>query len=146
MRPVSHDRLQRLRHIARAIMFLAISAFVLQGTLISVSQAEAVFGAIPEPAVSLSGSVHFHDQLAGHVHSHGGDNSEGHVHDGADHDDDGGQSLSWNLFGTSIASPEPPALLSPFELLGLVELPAAQPINGVRPKGLIRPPSTLSIA
>ena len=127
-------------------MFLAISAFVLQGTLICVSQAEAVFGAMPEPAVSLSESVHFHDQLAGHVHSHDGDNSEGHVHDGAAHDDDGGPSLSWNLFGTSIASPALPTLLSPFELLGLVELPAVQPINGVRPEGLIRPPSTLSIA
>lgn len=120
-------------------MFLAISAFLLQGTSISVSQVEAVFGAMPEPAVSLSGSVHFHDQLAGHVHSHGGDNSEGHVHDGAAHDDDGGPSLSWNLFGTSIASPALPTMLSPFELLGLVELAAVQPINGVKPEGLIRP-------
>lgn len=126
-------------------MFMAISAFVLQGALICISQAKAAVGAMPEPSVSLSGSVHFHDQLAGHVHSHG-DNTEGHVHDGPDHDDDGAPNLSWNIFGTSIVSPERPVLASPFDLLGLVELPAVRAIDSVRPDGLIRPPSTLSIA
>jgi len=142
---VQHGLLQRLRQIARITMFMAISAFVLQGALISVSQAKAAMGDMPEPSVTLSGSVHFHDQLAGHVHSHG-DNSEGHVHDGPDHDDDGGQNLTWSIFGTSIASPELSVLVSPFDLLGLVELPAVRAIDGVRPDGLIRPPSTLSIA
>ncbi|WP_247553770.1 hypothetical protein [Bradyrhizobium sp. 138] len=141
-----HGLFQRLRHIARTTMFLAISAFVLQGTLISVSQAEAALGAMPEPAVALSGSVHFHDLLAGHVHSHGGDNAEGHVHDAPDHDDDGGPNLTWSIFGTSIASPEWAVLASLFALLGPVELPAVRAIDGIRPEGLIRPPSTLSIA
>lgn len=57
-------------------MFLAILAFVLQSTLISISQAKAALGAMPEPSVTLSGSVHFHDQLAGHVHSHEDDSFE----------------------------------------------------------------------
>jgi len=142
---VQHGPFQRLRKIARTTMVMAISAFVLQGTLISISQAKAAVGAMPEPSVTLSGSVHFHDQLAGHVHSHG-DNTEGHVHDGPDHDDDGGPNLTWNLFSSSIASPELPVLASSFDLLGLVELPAVQAIEGVRPDGLLRPPSTLSIA
>jgi hypothetical protein len=127
-------------------MFLAILAFVLQSTLISISQAKAALGAMPEPSVTLSGSVHFHDQLAGHVHSHEDDSSEGHVHDGSDHDDDGSLSLTWNIFGTSIASPDFIVLASSFQLLGLVELPSTRTIDGVRPDGLLRPPSTLSIA
>jgi hypothetical protein len=143
---VLHGLSQRLRQIARTTMFLAISAFVLQGPLISVSQAEAALGAMSEPAVALSGSVHFHDQLAGHVHSHDGDNAEGHVHDGPDHDDDGGPKLTWSIFGNSIASPGSAVLAAPLALLGGVELPAVRVIDGVRPEGLIRPPSTLSIA
>ncbi|MCK1718255.1 hypothetical protein [Bradyrhizobium sp. 141] len=127
-------------------MFMAISAFVFQGALIAISQAKAAVGAMPEPSVTLSGSVHFHDQLAGHVHSHDGDSSEGHVHDGPDLDDDGGPSLTWSIFGTSIASPELSVLASPFDLPGPVELPVVRAIDGVRPDGLIRPPSTLSIA
>ena len=143
---VQYDKLHRLRKIAITVMFMAISAFVVQGTLISVSQAKAALGSMPEPSITLSGSVHFHDQLAGHVHSHGDDSSEGHVHDGWDHDDDGGLSLTWNIFGTSIASPESIFLASSFELLGLVGLPVVLAIDGVRPDGLLRPPSTLSIA
>jgi hypothetical protein len=126
-------------------MVVAISAFVLQGTLISISQALAAVGTMPEPSVTLSGSVHFHDQLAGHVHDHGGGNSEGHVHDEPDHDN-GGLGLSWNLFGASIAVPACVALGRSFDLLGLVELPAVQMADGIEPAGLIRPPSTLSIA
>ena len=101
---------------------------------------------MPEPSVTLSGSVHYHDRLAGHVHSHAGDTKEGHVHDGPDLDDDSGSSLAWSIFGTSVASPESPFLANPFDLLGLVELPAVQAIDDVEPDALIRPPSTLSIA
>ncbi|WP_018321833.1 hypothetical protein [Bradyrhizobium sp. WSM2793] len=128
-------------------MFMAISAFVLQATLISVSQVKASVGAMPTPSVTLSGSLHFHDQLAGHVHSHGGDSADGHVHDGPDHDDDeGAPSLSWNIFGASIASPQFINLVSSFDVLGTFELPVMRPIVGVRPEALIRPPSTFSIA
>jgi hypothetical protein len=127
-------------------MLMALSAFVLQGTLISISQAKATLGSMPEPSITLSGSVHFHDQLAGHVHAHGDHNSEGHVHDGPDHDGDGPPNLTWSIFGTSIASPEFIVLAGSFDLLGLVDLPVVLATDGVRPDGLIRPPSTLSIA
>ena len=127
-------------------MFLAIWAFVLQGTLISISQAKAAAGSMSEPAVTLSGSVHFHDQLAGHVHDHGGDSAEGHIHDGPDHDNDGGLSQSWSLFGPSIDVPAYIAFSRSFDVLGLVEPLAYQVADGVEPSGLIRPPSTLSIA
>jgi hypothetical protein len=127
-------------------MVVAISAFVLQGTLISISQAKAAAGSIPEPAVTLSGSVHFHDQLAGHVHDHGGGSAEGHIHYGPDHDNGGGLSQSWSLFGVSIDVPAYVAFGRSFDLLGAVELPACQLADGVEPGGLIRPPSTLSIA
>jgi hypothetical protein len=84
--------------------------------------------------------------LAGHVHAHGDDNSEGHVHDGPDHDGDGATNLTWSIFGTSIAWPEITVLADSFELLGLVDLPVVLATDGVRPDGLLRPPSTLSIA
>lgn len=126
-------------------MFMAISAFVLQGTLISISQAMAATGKVLEPSVTLSGSLHFHDQLAGHAHEHGGDNAEGHIHDEPD-DDSGGPSLCWSIFGTSIAIPTFIALTRSADLLGLIEMPAFRRIAGVEPGGLIRPPSTLSIA
>jgi hypothetical protein len=126
-------------------MFMAISAFVLQGMLVVTSQAMAVAGKMLEPSVTLSGSLHFHDQLAGHAHEHGGDNAEGHIHDGPD-DDSGGPSLCWSIFGTSIAIPTFIALTRSADLLGLIEMPAFRRIAGVEPGGLIRPPSTLSIA
>ncbi|MCA1391798.1 hypothetical protein I6F20_22260 [Bradyrhizobium sp. IC3123] len=127
-------------------MFVAISAFVLQAALISVSQVKAAVGAMPMPSVTLSGSLHFHDQLAGHVHSHAGDDAEGHVHDGPDHDEDGTPGVAWDMFGTSIASAQVVHLLSVFEVLGAMDLPLARAIVGVRPDGLVRPPSTFSIA
>ena len=127
-------------------MFVAISAFLLQGTLISVSLVNAALGVMPEPSITLTGAVHFHDQLAGHVHAHTNDSSEGHVHDGPDHDDDGVPNLAWSIFGTSIASPEFVVLADSLELLGLIDLPVVLATDDIRPDGLIRPPSTLSIA
>ncbi|MEY9107589.1 hypothetical protein ABH999_003785 [Bradyrhizobium yuanmingense] len=127
-------------------MFVAIFAFVLQAALISVSQVKAAVGAMPMPSVTLSGSLHFHDQLAGHVHSHAGDDAEGHVHDGPDHDEDGASGVAWDMFGTSIASAQVGQLLSVFDVLGAMDLPLARAIVGVRPDGLVRPPSTFSIA
>ena len=127
-------------------MFVAISAFFLQGTLVSVSQANAALGVLPAPSITLTGAVHFHDQLAGYVHAHSNDSSESHVHDGPDHDDDGIPNLAWSIFGTSIASPEFVGLADWFELLGLLDLPVVLTTDDVRPDGLIRPPSTLSIA
>jgi hypothetical protein len=130
-------------------MFVAISAFMLQGVLISVSQAAAAAGTMLEPAVTLSGSVHFHDHLAGHVHDHGDNAVEGHVHDGSgpDHDDNaGGSKLSWTIFGSSITIPTAVGLIPSSDFLGCVELPAGRTADGVEPAALIRPPSTLSLA
>ena len=56
--------------------------------MIVVSQAAAAAGSMPEPAVILGGPVHLHDNLAGHVHAHGGDNAAGHVHGAPDPDHD----------------------------------------------------------
>jgi len=126
-------------------MFVAVSAFVLQGALISVSQAMAATGKMLAPSVTLSGSLHFHDQLAGHAHEHGDDSAEGHIHDGPD-DDSGGPSLCWSIFSTSIAIPAFIALTRSADLLGLIEMPTVRTTDGVEPGALIRPPSTLSIA
>jgi len=130
-------------------MFVAISAFLLQGVLISISQAAAAAGTMLEPAVTLSGSLHFHDHLAGHVHDHGDDAAEGHVHDGSgsDHEDEAGNSkMSWTIFGSSIAIPTAVALIRSSDLLGRVELPAGRTADGVEPAALTRPPSTFSLA
>ena len=127
-------------------MFVALAAFLLQGVLVSVSQAKAAVGIVPEPAVTLSGSVHYHDQLAGLVHSHAGDTKQGHVHDGPDLDDDSGPCLAISMFASSIAWFAPPVLESPFDLIGFAELPAVQALTGIEPDALTRPPSTLSIA
>ena len=130
-------------------MFVAISAFMLQGVLISISQAAAATGTMLEPAVTLSGSVHYHDQLAGHAHDHGDNVAVGHVHDGSDsdhHDAAVGSQLAWTIFGASIAIPTVVALTPSSDLLGRVELPAGRTADGVEPGALIRPPSSFSLA
>ena len=105
----------------------------------------AATGKMLEPSVTLSGSLHFHDQLAGHAHDHDSDSAEGHIHDGPD-DDSGDPSLCWSMFGTSIAIPAFIALTRSADLLGLIEMPAVRITDGGEPGALIRPPSTLSIA
>lgn len=130
-------------------MFLAVLAFMAQGALISVSQAAAAAGTMLEPAVTLSGSLHFHDRLAGHVHDHGGSTVEGHVHDssGPDHDEDGSPApWFWSVFGVSVAVPSLTELLHPSEFIGRVERRLFERVDGIDPSALIRPPSTPSIA
>ncbi|CAN7487175.1 hypothetical protein LJR220_004420 [Bradyrhizobium sp. LjRoot220] len=137
----------RMRGFARTMMFLAVSAFMLQGTLIAVSQASAAAGLMLEPSVTLNGTVHIHDRLAGHVHDH--DHSDvGHVHDPAapDYDFDGANSSFWTIFGASVTVSTFDALVIPFDFAGRVEPPAVQRANGVEPDALTRPPRTLSIA
>src|SRR5262245_50661485 len=69
-------------------MLAAAAAFIQQGAMIAASQAAAAGGFMPQPATMLNGSVHYHDDLAGHVHAHGGHNGAGHVHSSADLDHD----------------------------------------------------------
>ncbi|OJW61596.1 MAG: hypothetical protein BGO65_09370 [Afipia sp. 64-13] len=137
----------RLQTIARTIMFMAISALLLQNVMITVSQAAALSGVMPEPAVALNGSMHYHGNLAGHVHEHDGDIA-GHVHvpSAPDHDDDSGLASSYMLFGLSVAIPDFIVLTSPTGIIGSVQLPRSECVDGIDPGGLIRPPSTPSIA
>lgn len=130
-------------------MFLAVGALLLQGVMISISHAAALSGVLPEPAVTMNGSMHYHGRLAGHVHEHDGDSGEGHVHSPSspDHDDDGGFAPSFSaLFGVFVAIPEFTALAHPSDVIGLVQLPRSEKADGIDPGALIRPPSTPSIA
>lgn len=130
-------------------MFLAVGALLFQTVMISVSQASAASGVMPEPAVILSGSTHYHDRVAGHVHKHGGDAAEGHIHDPSapDQEDDGGFApSSWTLFGGFVAIPAFAALAHPSDLISLVQLPQSEKADGIDPGALTRPPSTPSIA
>src|SRR5438270_206959 len=78
----------RLRRTASRLMLLAMVAFVQQGTMIAASQAQASVGSMIDPAVTLRGSVHYHNSLARHVHTHGY-GSFRHVHNTADTDHNG---------------------------------------------------------
>src|SRR5947199_355635 len=69
-------------------MLVAMLAFVGQSAMIIVSNAAVSIGQMPQPAMALSGTVHIHDGLAGHVHIRGGNNKAGHVHQGVLHDND----------------------------------------------------------
>src|SRR5215207_5566763 len=77
-----------LRRFASTLMLVAALAFVAQGTMVLVSQVAAANGLMPDPAVTVSGSLHYHDPLARHFHVHHGKDAPGHVHEPADRDDD----------------------------------------------------------
>jgi len=53
-------------------MLAAALAFTAQGTMVVVSQIAAANGSMPHPAVTVSGSLHYHDPLARHFHVHHG--------------------------------------------------------------------------
>src|SRR6266566_3006968 len=90
----------RLRRIASGLMLLAMVAFIQQSAMIAASQALASAGSMADPAVTLSGSVHYHNSLARHVHIHGSHDSIGHIHNTVDidHDDEASTPL-WSLGG-----------------------------------------------
>jgi hypothetical protein len=135
----------RLRWIASRLMLLAMVAFVQQGAMIAASQALASAGSMPDPAVTLSGSVHYHNSLARHVHIHG--NSVGHVHQTADidHDSDEGDTPFWSLGGASAVIPAMGMSAVLFEIVRADECSPVR-LEGTRPDRLDRPPSTPSIA
>src|SRR5262245_62008078 len=137
----------RLRRIASGLMLLAMVAFVQQSTMIAASQALASAGSMIDPAVTLSGPVHYHNGLARHVHVHGSHDSVGHVHDTADIDDDmdGANTPFWSLGYTSAVMPVIAVSAASFELVRADERLQMR-LEGIRPDGLNRPPSTPSIA
>jgi phosphoribosyl-AMP cyclohydrolase len=135
----------RLRRIASGLMLLAMVAFVQQSAMIVASQAMASAGAMADPAVTLSGPVHYHNSLARHVHAHG--STSGHVHKTADidHDSDEGSPPFWSLGGVSAVIPALAISAVSFEIVRADQRPYVR-LEGIRPDGLNRPPSTPSIA
>lgn len=135
----------RLRRIASGLMLLAMVAFVQQGAMIAASQALASAGSMADPAVTLSGPLHYHNDMARHVHMHG--NSVGHVHTTADidHDPDDASTPFWTLGGVSAVIPVMAISAVSFEIVRAEERPHVR-LEGIRPEGLNRPPSTPSIA
>jgi hypothetical protein len=133
---------------ARTLAFLAAVAFLLQGLAVSASQAAAAAGLMADPAVELTGAVHFHGHLAGHVHSHDGDNLAGHVHvpAGTDHDDHTDAGSAWALFSPSLDIPANGALQYSASVCDLMPMVMTESATGLAPPSLIRPPSTPSIA
>jgi hypothetical protein len=135
----------RLQRIASSLMLLAMVAFVQQSAMIGASQALASTGSMSDPAVTLSGSVHYHNSLARHVHIHG--SSVGHVHNAADidHATDEPNTPFWSLGSTSAVIPVIAFSAVLFEMMKVDQRPHVR-LEGVQPDGLNRPPSTPSIA
>jgi hypothetical protein len=134
----------RLRRIASGLMLLAIGAFVQQGAMIAASQALASAGSMSDPAVTLSSSVHYHNELARHVHMHG--SSAGHIHKttDTDHESDETHAPFWSLGCTSAVIPVMGISVVSFQVVRAQEGPHVR-LEGVQPDGLNRPPSTPSI-
>src|SRR5215471_20091988 len=107
----------RLRRIASALMLLATMAFVQQSAMIVASQASASAGSLSDPAVTLSGSLHYHNSLARHVHMHG--SSAGHIHKTTDidHDSDKTHAPIWSLGCMSAVMPVIAVSAASLELL-----------------------------
>jgi hypothetical protein len=130
-------------------MLLAVAAFLLQAITLAVAEARAVAGSMPEPAVVLSETVHFHGRLAVHVHAHGS-SDDGHVHDpvAPTHGDNDGAAdgLSWTLFSPSLSIVPASGELCPPTVAGGLVPAVPETADGTAPPGLVRPPSTPSIA
>ena len=140
-----------LRRIASGLMLLAAFAFVLQGALVGVSQAAAVLGVMPGPAVALSGETHYHGGLARQAHVHDtSDKAAGHRHVPSDADqqqsDDEATTTLWSLGCTSGVIPIGAACSLALESTSTVWHLPNDYIAAAEPDGLTRPPCTPSIA
>jgi hypothetical protein len=135
-----------LPRLASFLMLLAMIAFVQQSGMIAASQALASAGSMSDPAVTLSGTVHYHNNLARHVHTHGSHNSVGHVHDTADidHAPDEANAPLWSLGCTSAVIPVVGICTISFEVVRADDRPHVR-LDGIEPDGMSRPPSTPSI-
>src|SRR5262245_30972067 len=130
-------------------MLVAMAAFVQQGAMIAASQAAASSGFMPQPATMLSGSIHFHDNLAVNLHVHDGDKGAGHVHGPADLDhDDSDEAIKAPVCSVGHTCAVMPAVAHAI-VCGVVRAAEYLPhdrLDGVEPDGLSRPPSTPGIA
>jgi hypothetical protein len=129
-------------------MLVGALAFVQHSALIGASQAAACAGSMPEPAILVHGPVHLHDDLARHLHAHAGDNHVGHVHHGADpeNQDADGRGLFFTCGCSPAVIPAASAGAMPFEAVGRLDLAPQRRPDGVEPDGPSKPPSTPSIA
>jgi hypothetical protein len=130
-------------------MLAGMAAFIQQGAMIAASQAAASGGFMSQPATMLSGSVHFHDNLAVNVHAHDGDKGAGHVHGPADLDhDDSDEAIKAPVCSVGHTCAVMPAVAyAVVRGVGRAaeHLPCDR-LDGVEPDGLSRPPSTPGIA
>jgi hypothetical protein len=142
MRSAAH---RSLKPVAAAAMLLAALCFIVQATLIMVSRAGAAVGSMPQPGVMLADALHYHDDLARHVHSHGG--GAGHVHLPADQDDGTEPSQVMTTLGAMfIAAPDIPAGLTLPVTSAAASCLFEKQLDGFEPVTPSRPPSTLDIA
>jgi hypothetical protein len=138
-----------LRRVASAMMLAAMVAFVQQGAMIIASQAAAAGDVMPHPATMLSGTVHFHDNLAVNVHVHGGGKGAGHVHGPADVDhDDTDEAIKAPVCSVGHTCAVLPAIAHAVlcDVVRAAEYLPPKRLDGVEPDGLSRPPSTPGIA
>src|SRR5215213_540583 len=136
---------RQLRRIACTLMLAATLAFIAQGTMVLVSQIAAANGWMPHPAVTVSGSLHYHDPLARHLHVHHGQDA-GHVHEPADHDEDGVAQAPLVTLGVASADLPAPIVWTPSSVpSGAGPCPVQARLEGIQPEGLNRPPSTPDI-
>jgi hypothetical protein len=137
----------RFRRIASTLMLAGALAFVAQATMVAISQVAAANGSMPQPAVAVSGGLHYHDALARHFHVHHGNDAAGHVHDHADHDDDAVAHAPLVTLGAVTADIPAATTCAPASVASGSHPRAIQArLKGVRPDGLNRPPSTPDIA
>jgi hypothetical protein len=139
---------RQLRRIASTLMLAGALAFVAQATMVTISQVAAANGSMPQPAVTVSGALHYHDGLARHFHvHHHGKDLPGHVHEPADHDDESVAHAPLLTLGAVTADiPAATAWGPALVACGSHPCPLQARLKGVRPDGLNRPPSTPDIA
>ena len=136
--------------LACTLMVLAALAFTHQGAMAGVAQAAASVGVIVEPAVPVSGPVHYHGDVARHFHAHADQADVGHTHDHGDLDhDDGDKHASPAICAIGVCcavSASPVNCVLPVAHAIRIAPGFDAAVSGVEPDNLQRPPSTPSIA
>jgi len=131
-------------------MVLAALAFTHQGAMAGAAQAAASVGVMIEPAVTVSGPVHYHGDVARHFHTHDDHAGAGHTHGHADRDhDDTDKHASPTICAIGVCCAVvglPATCVLPVAHAIRIAPGFDAPVTGVEPDNLQRPPSTPSIA